>query len=131
MTDPLRPFADAIRGLWRTRVGSALKSESGAGASSAPTAASEAARTAGSRTGESLRSRLAARITGIATANPDRLREAFVETVLLWELGEQLAPDPAFAQLVTRVAEQLVADPRTGERLNRLLLDMHAARAGR
>jgi hypothetical protein len=49
------------------------------------------------------------------------MREAFVETVLLWELGEQLAPDPDFAEMVTTVSDQLAADPRIGERLNRAL----------
>jgi hypothetical protein len=49
------------------------------------------------------------------------MREAFVETVLLWELGDHLAPDPAFGEMVANVSEQIASDPAIGERLTRVL----------
>ncbi|HEY4211216.1 MAG TPA: hypothetical protein VGM84_07030 [Steroidobacteraceae bacterium] len=121
MTDPLRPFADAIRTLWRTRAQNAQKTQDKgtSGAASAGISQPQPGRTR-----ESLRARLKARISVLDPSAPSKLRETFVETVLLWELGEQLAPDPGFADLVARVSEQLVSDPQTGERLHRLLLEI-------
>jgi hypothetical protein len=78
-----------------------------------------------------LQSRLSAQIAGIDTANPARLRQAFVETVLLWELGEQLARDPEFAQMVSRVSEQLGSDPDVAQNLHGRLVKLAAARRPR
>jgi hypothetical protein len=124
MTDPLRPFADMIRALWRLRTTQSTTPAAGA-AQAAEVRASgrdkkppEPART--------LRSHLRARISEADSANPAKLRESFVAAVLSWELGEQVAPDPAFADMVRRVAEQLGADPAVGERLDRALLQLCA-----
>src|SRR5512139_2449271 len=73
------------------------------------------------RSPRSLRSQLKSRISALQPAEPARLREAFVETVLLWELGESLAPDPAFGEMVTSVSEQLASDAAVSERLHRAL----------
>jgi hypothetical protein len=78
-----------------------------------------------------LQSRLSAQIAGIDTANPARLRHVFVETVLLWELGEQLARDPEFAEMVSRVCEQLGSDPTVAQNLHGQLVKLAAARRGR
>jgi hypothetical protein len=124
MTDPLRPFAQAIRSLWRTRAGE--KSRSAGASSSAPGAAEPQAPKA--RVNETFQARLQARIAGLDSRDPKRLREAFVETVLLWEVGDQLAPDPALGDLVARVAEQLATDSAVSERLHQLLLQVSAHR---
>jgi hypothetical protein len=75
----------------------------------------------------SLQSHLKSRIAACSGASRERLREAFVETVLLWELGEQLAPDPGFGEMVTHVSEQLAADPAIGARLDQLLARLSAS----
>jgi hypothetical protein len=126
MTDPLRPFAAIIRTLWHSR----------AQAGTTPGAASEAA-AASVRTPppaeralpppRSLQSHLRARIAACNGASRARLRETFVETVLLWELGEQLAPDPGFGEMVTHVSEQLGADPAIGARLDQLIAGLSAS----
>ena len=124
MTDPLRPFADAIRLLTRTaRKGGGKVDESSA---TAPGASAQAAKntSAARGTGETLRARLRSRIAGIEGGDPRKMRETFVETVLLWELGDHLAPDPTFAALVSRVSDQLLTDATVAERLQRVLQDM-------
>src|SRR5262245_12937219 len=120
MTDPLRPFAEMIRALWLARA--AGKSAARSRTATTP-ALADSPRPKPER---SLSSQLRARIAASRTAEPARMREAFVETVLLWELGEELAPDPHFAEMVTTVSEQLAADPAVGERLNRALLQLAA-----
>ncbi|HWM69321.1 MAG TPA: hypothetical protein VNO35_22215 [Steroidobacteraceae bacterium] len=115
MTDPLRPFAQIIRSLWRGR----------ASATERASPANHTARPSPQHTpnvDESLQSRLSARIAGIDTENPARLRQAFVETVLLRELGENLARDPDFGALVTRVCEQLESQPTVAQNLHQLLV---------
>ena len=123
MTDPLRPFAQIIRSLWRGRTAGAQPSSSatptGGPAEPAP------------RVDESLESRLSAQVAGIDTGNPARLRQAFVETVLLWELGEQLARDPEFGEMVSRVSGQLGSDPAVAQNLHGLLVKLATARPAR
>jgi hypothetical protein len=120
MTDPLRPFADMIRALWLART-------QGVSPTSRSTTVGKARTDAPPPRGaHSLRSQLKARVCASRAAGPARMREAFVEAVLLWELGEQLAPDPAFGEMVTSVSEQLASDPTVGERLNRALARLAA-----
>jgi hypothetical protein len=122
MTDPLRPFAERIRSLRRESTGKAARTTESAGSVGSAQGGARAARPP--RTAESLRLRLQARIAGVAPDDPRRMREAFVETVLLWELGEELATDAALGDLVTRVSEQLVADPEVAERMHQMLLGL-------
>jgi hypothetical protein len=122
MTDPLRPFARAIHSLWHTRAGE-KNSKADAGAASAASSAPEQ-RPPNERLNETLQSRLQACMLGLNTKDPKRLREAFVETVLLWEIGGHLAPDPALGEFVASVADQIASDPTVGERLHRLLLQL-------
>jgi hypothetical protein len=54
------------------------------------------------------------RIRYIDPADPDRKRKAFrifIESVLLFELGEELMNDPLFYQLVETVEGKMSADP--------------------
>jgi hypothetical protein len=114
MTDPLRPFADMIRSLWLVRARATAPAR--VTVTSRPDADVPT-----SRSLRTLRSRLQARMSASQPAGAARMREAFVETVLLWELGEELASDPRFVEMVTSVAEQVASDPSVGERLNRML----------
>jgi hypothetical protein len=54
-----------------------------------------------------------------------------VETVLLWELGEQLARDPEFGEMVSRVSGQLGSDPAVAQNLHGLLVKLATARPAR
>jgi hypothetical protein len=122
MTDPLRPFTQAIRSLWGSRART-TQGNADASPASAATARGSAQRAASSRSpGETLRTRLKTRITQLDGTDPRKMREAFVETVLLWELGEHLAPDPEFHELVARVFEQIETDPEVGDRLHQVLM---------
>jgi hypothetical protein len=119
MTDPLRPFADMIRALWLART----QGKSAARAQNAAPVRTDSPRPGRAR---SFRSQLRARVAASSNAGPARMREVFVETILLWELGEQLAPDPDFAGMVTTVSEQVASDPALAERLNHVLRELAA-----
>jgi hypothetical protein len=116
VTDPLRPFAQLIRALWHGRT--QRTADNGATANHSPPTAD--ARAPGE--GVSLQTRLVSRIASIDAGNASRMRETFVETVLLWELGEHLAQDPAFGEMVERVSQQLALDPAVSAQLHELLL---------
>lgn len=115
MTDPLRPFALLIRSLWRGGIPAP-------GRAAIPRDLPQSASPESAGVDESLQSRLSARIAGIDPDNPARLRQAFVETVLLRELGENLARDPQFGTLVARVCDQLEAQPTVAQSLHQLLV---------
>lgn len=117
MTDPLRPFAQIIRSLWRGRIGPAERAHP-LQPSSQQTANAD----------ESLQSQLSARIAGMDRDNAAHLRQAFVETVLLRELGDNLARDPEFGALVTRVCEQLESQPPVARNLHQLLAKLATTR---
>jgi len=124
MTDPLRPFTQVIRSLWRSRAREAASPGAASPATSAGAAAEAQVLTA--RAGETLLSRLRSRLGAVDRHDPKQMREAFVETVLVWELGDQLALDAGLADVVSRVSEQLTADPAVVERLQELLLELSA-----
>jgi hypothetical protein len=118
--DPLRPFAGLIRTLWKSTTRSTTQKDALASASttSAEEAQSEAAAALGETT---LRTQIRARLTRIGLNDPRLAREVFVETVLTSELGENLSRDPAFTDMVKRVAEHIATDARLGDRLHSLL----------
>jgi hypothetical protein len=118
--DPLRPFSDSIRALWQARATGARPSASSS--SSGPLTTSHAQqRTRSAHTEDTLRAKLKARISQIDVRNPRKVREAFVEAVLLWDLGERLGQDAGFGEMVTHIAEQLASDPAVDTRLQQLL----------
>jgi len=117
MTDPLRPFVQIIRASLASK---STRPASDRATGTSPSSSPEARTTPNG----SLQSRLAARLSAIDRNNTSRMRKTFVETVLLSELGENLAQDPAFAELVNRVSEQLGAHPTIGPRLQALLLQL-------
>lgn len=124
--DPLRPFLSLVRSLWTTgNVGKSAARTQGATASGSAHDASEILPS------PSIEMRLHTHLAPIDAAgawNAQRAREVFVNQVLLTELGEELAADPAFAQLAQRVSEHLGGDSRISSRLDELLREI-AARA--
>jgi len=118
--DPLRPFAGLIRTLWKSTTPSTTQKDASAPASTANTEEAQS-ETAAALEESTLRTRMRARLTRIGLNDQRLAREVFVETVLTTELGENLSRDPAFTDMVKRVAEHIGADARLGERLHSLL----------
>jgi hypothetical protein len=118
MVDPLGPFVTLIGTLSR-RKPEAAESASGASAVDSDNASHGAARA--SRPATDLKSKLRSRLGEVGAVDPDRARRTFVETVLLWQLGDELARDPAFGDLVVKVADQLQSDRELRSRLSDLI----------
>lgn len=124
--DPLRPFLSLVRSLGTT----SNAATSATRTQGAPTSGSSAHASAIAPS-PSIEMRLHAQLAPIKAAgawNPQRARDVFVNQVLLTELGEELAADPAFAHLAQRVSEHLGNDSRVSTRLDELLREI-AARA--
>jgi hypothetical protein len=60
----------------------------------------------------------------VGLSDPRRAREVFVETVLCVELGESLVQDPAFTDMVKRVADHIGTDEQLGNQLHALLRNL-------
>lgn len=121
--DPLRPFLSLVRSLWGSNTKSANRTQAGASTHSTDVAGHIAASPPIERR---LQSQLNA-LTSAGAWNPQRAREVFVRQVLLAELGEELAADPAFVELVSKVSSQLGDDPRISIRLDELLQALAAS----
>jgi hypothetical protein len=124
MLDPLRSLAELVRTLTRPRTASA---RTGPKAPSAkpdndPTADTVVAASSGV---QALREKLRQRIRIVGTADRRRAREVFVETVLAADLGDRVTLDPAMADIVTRVAQQLGADANTDRDLGTLFEELN------
>lgn len=120
--DPLRPFLSLVRSLWTSTATSKTAARRQTTATS-PSSGQEMAIAASRPIEQRLQSQLAPLIR---LWNAQRAREIFVGQVLLHELGEQLAADPAFAELIQRVSNQLGNDPRISARLDDLLRQLAA-----
>jgi hypothetical protein len=119
--DRLSSFTGLIRTLWRSQsertrgaIGAATGTESHPAEAPQPL----------KRTREELRDRLRSRLAGLPGAARERRCEAFVETVLLWELSDTAVADPRFAGIVARVTQELMSDPRVGARLDELFSEL-------
>jgi hypothetical protein len=124
--DPLRPFLSLVRSLW-TSSASAKTANRAQGAR--PPHAGE--RTTEAEPSQPVERRLQAHLTPLTKPgawNAQRAREVFVRQVLLHELGEELAADAAFAELIQKVSGQLGGDPKISERLDQLLRKLAAER---
>jgi hypothetical protein len=117
--DPLRPFAGLIRTLWKSDAPTANQAD--AANASSPDVEQTREEAAGALEEASLRSRIRTRLVRVGLKDPRLAREVFVETVLTAELGEGLVRDPAFSDMVKRVADHIGADARLGGRLHSLL----------
>jgi hypothetical protein len=122
MVDSIRPFVALIRTLSRKKV-------EAPGGVAEPTAVGDGA-TSDAATGpdrsSQLETRLRVRLAAADAADPDKARQTFVETVLLSQLGESLARDPAFPDLVAKVSEQLQSDVQTRAQLAKLIASLRA-----
>jgi hypothetical protein len=122
--DPLRPFADFVRSLSR-RTTPARAAETAQGRAVSP---EQLGADASALATEGLDAKLRAQLGRTGVADRVRAREAFVEVVLAFELGDQLCENPGFAELVKGVSSRIDAHPQLSERLHELLVDL--ARTG-
>src|SRR5262245_55519463 len=122
MVDSIRPFAALIRTLSRKKVQAATDAAQPASVgdtgSGGPAAAMDE--------GQQLESRLRARLADLSREGNEDASHTFVETVLLFQLGDELARDPSFADVVTKVSRQLQADAQTRAKLTQLIEDLRA-----
>lgn len=119
MLDPLRSLAELVRTLTRPRA------QGRPGPSEVQRhQASDTPQSSGAPVGgiEQLRERLRQRLRAVGAGDRRRVREAFVETVIASELGDAVTLDPAMADVVGKVAQQLGNDPATERDLG-LLID--------
>jgi hypothetical protein len=117
--DSLKPFADLVRTLSRTRGGPSTRVDQ-----SGPTrpVTSEQVNSSGQvAMSADLNSRLRVRLKATGLADPSRAREVFVEVVLVWELGETLPNDQAFSDIVKSVSDRIDANAQLSGRLHLLL----------
>jgi hypothetical protein len=121
--DPLRPFADLIRQWMRAR----------AAQSGSARPAAQPNRVSAATQGPypppldreiDLRQRLRLRLNAATMSDPANARRVFVETVVSWELGDDLQSDPQFSQLVSVVTGQLAEQPSVADRLHQLLVHL-------
>jgi hypothetical protein len=113
--DPLRPFAELVRSLYRARSGATARTSPGAQpqGNQSESVAIDAI--------DALHTRLRARLSEAGLTDADRARKVFVEVVLAWELGDQIPGDPAFAEVVKAVTNRIADRPRLSGRLHTLL----------
>ena len=71
-----------------------------------------------------LEQRLLDRIKVVDPVDPDRDKKTiyiFVQTILIWELGENLLKDPNFHELVEKVSELIHSNTRLRDSLDKYL----------
>jgi hypothetical protein len=118
--DPLKPFGSIIRSVWDKTARRVDRNEK----TTSTTAAAENTLTHAVVSApplQPLHSRLRARIPSANSWDAAHARGVFVESVLLSELGDDLAKDPAFAQVVKKISQQLGGNPKLSARLDVLL----------
>jgi hypothetical protein len=122
--DPLKPFTNLIRSLGigkrpavREPGSATARRVEGTNADAQPVASSGP-----------VSARLQSRLAALQQWDGDTARQVFVEHILLVELGEGLARDPAFGDLVQRVSAQLGSEPTVRARLDQLLRELAAGK---
>lgn len=68
-----------------------------------------------------LHARIHARLGRFTNWDAARARDIFIESVLLSELGNEVANDPSFAEVVGKISRQLAVDSLLCARLDTLL----------
>ena len=124
MVDPLNPFTSLVRTLATKRSDKAQRAEK-----SNPTQpkklhddkkAEPPDRTA------VLKARLRSKLGAIDVENSATARTAFVETVLLWQFGDEIGSDPGFPEMVATVADQIGGDESLDSELGSLMRSLRA-----
>ena len=117
--DPLKPLTSLVRSLRASRKAAASQSQSQRPADGpAPDAVAPIASI------DALHSRLRPRLAALPAWDRARARELFVESILLTELGDDLARDPGFTELIHQVSRHLGNEPEVSARLDHVLQDL-------
>ncbi|HXS22554.1 MAG TPA: hypothetical protein VN735_15080 [Steroidobacteraceae bacterium] len=118
--DPLRPFSDLIRSLWKSSTARVQRAQGGTGASrTSPQSTAPLEAESGSL---SLRSEIRSRIRQIGLSDPRRVREVFVETVIARELGLGTSHAADLTEIAERVAARIGSHSELSDRLHTLLV---------
>jgi hypothetical protein len=117
--DPLKPFTDLARTLSRTRGSPTARAHHSGQTKSVTFTAVDATRRVGSP--DDLHARLRKRLKATGLADPSRAREAFVEVILAWELGDRLPHDQSLTDIVKTVSDRIDAHAHLSGRLHSLL----------
>lgn len=120
--DPLKPFADLVRTLSRTRGGPTGRVDQGGQIKPVTSEAVQARRQVGAL--DDLHARLRMRLRATGLADPSRAREAFVEVILVWELGERVTNDQALTDIAKSVSDRIDAHAQLRGRLHALLVGL-------
>jgi hypothetical protein len=121
--DPLKPFNSIVRSVWDRTVQRTDRTEKvGATAKGASDAQSPAL--GESAPIQTVQERIRARLAQQGSWDSHQIRELFVESVLLSELGAELIKDPGFGQIVAKISGQLNSHPELSARLDALLKEM-------
>lgn len=97
-------------------------------------------RTAGQRPAKelpglvSLRAGIQEKIRGLDAADPQRnrrARRAFLESVLAWELGDELLLDQRFADMLDHIEVAMKSNPELDRRFDQMILELSAQPADR
>lgn len=110
-TDPIDSLSGIMRAL-RRRMAESSEKRPAAGSDKTATSTTRTTTTTGGDIG-ALRRRIEARLGGLPASERGsaQAQRIFVETVLVWEFGDQIVQDPAFSQLLARVQDALAAEP--------------------
>lgn len=119
--DPLRPFSDLIRALWKSGASRVDRTQRSGAAREPGAQPPPAAPPPSSADLQSLESELAVRLRQIGLADARRVREVFVEIVMTRELGLGAPSSAAFAELAQRIADRIGSHARLSARLHTLL----------
>ena len=119
--DPLKPFNSIVRSIWTRETRRTDAAEKNI---AQPSQTEELRSVDESRPVLPLTSQLRTRIQQIGPWDGKRAREIFVESILLSELGIDLARDPSFGGVVQKISRQLESDAALTLRLDTLLREM-------
>jgi hypothetical protein len=125
--DPLKPFGSTIRSIWDKTVRRTEHREK-AVSTTATGDNQQTPTVVGASQVQPLHARLRARIPANIDWDTAQARTVFVESVLLSELGDDLANDSSFTQVVKNVSQQLGSDPKLSARLDLLLKQLSQGR---
>jgi hypothetical protein len=120
--DPVDPLSRLVRALHASRL--SHEKTAGGTASSADSTSRSKQSPASSMPPVALEQRLRLRWSALSERTPRRLSETLVETVLLHELGDQLANDPRFFSLTENVAQQILEDDQLADDIRSLAESM-------
>lgn len=128
--DPLRPFSDLIRTLWKSSATPVERTQGQSEARPVDLKPSTDTLPAAESGYLSLRMEMRTRIRQIGLGDPQRVREVFVETVIARELGLSATHAADLAEIVQQVATRMGSHPALSERLHALLTALAEEPAG-